>query len=96
MQVSNFKELYIYILIFCNAGLIVPLPGVLTSLIDNDLRFLQTEYPTTLCTTASYRLWFYSYTLPGSFALGIGSILLVIVIWTIHKVIRLMEHNMNV
>ena len=87
MPVYQLHNNFIFIDIYHFQGILVPLPAMIACLIDDDnYGYVQNDFPTTFCTSKDFKLWFYSYLLPVNIVLAVGSVLLFMIIGTIHKV----------
>lgn len=65
-------------------AVVVPLPGPFIVLKDG---FINTENPNLVCTGRNTDLFFYAYAITTTTALAITNILLVLVFWTVLKVL---------
>ena len=66
-------------------GLVIPLPAVIVSLSVEDYKYNIHRFPPNICISDG-PMWFYSITIIIGVLVGIGTYLLFVVFWIIHKV----------
>ena len=75
-------------------GLVLPtLPVIVTFTTGDPSSFGMTRFPPILCTGLQKDSTFYSLVLPINILMIIGIPLLIIIFWTIHKVMAMYTHN---
>ena len=75
-------------------GLVLPtLPVIVTFTTGDPSGFGMTRFPPILCTGLQTDSTFYSLVLPINILMIIGIPLLIIIFWTIHKVMAVYTHN---
>ena len=73
-------------------GLVLPLMTITNSLIDGG--FTITRFPPILCSPKSADAIFFTFILPIDLIIGVGTTLLIVIVWKLHMVIIYIRYNM--